>query len=121
RVAEPLLIVGADIEQDRQGVIGMNTGASRIERKLADRYAHAARTLIAQAQYALTVADDDDADLIEPRIGQDLADAMFVGETQEEAARLAPDLAEALAALADGWRVDERQDLFEIAHGQGIE
>ena len=46
---------------------------------------------------------------------------MLVRIAEEEAARLAPDLAEALAAFADGRRIDERQYLFEIAHGQCME
>ena len=47
-------------------------------------------------------------------VGENLADAVPVGIAEEEAARLAPDLAEALAALADGRRVDERQQFLDV-------
>src|SRR6202011_1241657 len=40
---------------------------------------------------------------------------------QEQAARLRPDAAEALAALADGRGIDQRQRFREIARDQGIE
>src|SRR5262245_5256950 len=99
----------------------MDAGTSRVEGELADRNTHAARPLVAKAQYSLAVADHDDADSIEMRIGKDLADAVLVRKAQEQAARLAPDLAEALAALTHRRGIDQRQYLLEIAHGQGIE
>ena len=76
RIAQPLLVVRADIEQHGQRLLRVNAGAGGIERQLADRDAHAARALIAQPQDALAVADDDHPHLVEMRIGQDLADAV---------------------------------------------
>jgi hypothetical protein len=40
RVIEKLLIVCADVENDRQAVLRRHAGAGRIERELAKRYAH---------------------------------------------------------------------------------
>src|SRR4029077_10215511 len=99
RIGEPLLIVGADVEQDRQRCPRMNAGARRVERELADRNTHAAGALIAEPENALAVADHDDARPVERRVGENLADAMLVRIAQEQAARPAEDFAEALAAF----------------------
>ena len=61
RVVEQALIVGADVENDRQTVLRRHTGAGGIERELADRNAHAAGAEIAEAEDALAVGDDDEA------------------------------------------------------------
>ena len=53
--------------------------------------------------------------------GQDLANALLVGIAEEQAARLAPDLAEPLAAFADRRRVDQRQHLLHVVHQQRVE
>ena len=42
RVFEQFLIVGADIERDRQAILRRHAGAGGVERELADRNAHAA-------------------------------------------------------------------------------
>ena len=52
----------------------MHAGAGGIERQLADRDAHAAGALVAEAEDALAVADDDGIDAVEARIGEDAAD-----------------------------------------------
>src|SRR5271156_2218052 len=54
-------------------------------------------------------------------MAQDLRDAIFVRIAEEESPRLSPYLAEALATLADGWRVHQRQHLFDIANQKSIE
>ena len=46
---------------------------------------------------------------------------LLVGIAQEHAARLAPDLAEALAAFADRRRVDERQRLLDVPRDERVE
>ena len=70
-----LLIVGADIEQDRQRGRRMQPGAGGVERQLADRNAHAAGALVAEPEDALAVADDDGFDVVEARMAEDAADA----------------------------------------------
>ena len=47
-------------------------------------------------------------------------DSMLVGITEKQSARLAPNLAEPLASLADRWRVNQRHHLVEIAHQQAV-
>jgi hypothetical protein len=121
RVGEALRVVGADVEEDRQRAAGVDAGAGGVERELADRDAHAAGALIAEAEDALAVADADHPHVVEPRAGEDLGDAGAVGPAQEQTARVAPDLREALAALADGRGVDQRQQLGRVAHEHGVE
>ena len=72
RIGQPLDVVGADVEEHRQGGAGMDAAASGVKRELADRDAHAASTLIAEAEDALAVGDDDHFGAVELRIGENL-------------------------------------------------
>ena len=54
-------------------------------------------------------------------IAEDFPHAVAVRIGQEEAAGLAPDFAETLAAFADGRRVDERQQFVDVPRQNGIE
>ena len=121
RVGEALAIVGAGIEQDRQGGGGMQAGAGAVERELPDRDAHAACALVAETEHALAVADHDRLDRIEARIFQDLLDPVALRPAQKQPARLRPDMTEELAAFADRRGVDERQRLLEMAGQEAIE
>ena len=51
----------------------MDAAAGGVERELADRDAHAAGALVAEAEDALAVGDDDHLGVVELRIGEDLA------------------------------------------------
>ena len=62
RIVQMLAVVGADVEDDRQRRRRMQAGAGGVERELADRDAHAAGALVAEAENALAVADDDGLD-----------------------------------------------------------
>ena len=55
------------------------------------------------------------------RIGEDLLDALPVRQAEEQAARLAEQPAEVLAAGADRRRVDDRQQLLDVARQQRVE
>ncbi len=90
-------IVGAHVEEDRQGARRVDAAQRGVQRQLADRDANAADALITQAQNPLHVGDDDDVDLPPGPIMQDLPDTVAVGIGDEKAARTAVDLAEALA------------------------
>ena len=70
RIGQPLIVVGADIEKHRQRRRGMDAAAGGVERELADRDAHAAGALIAEAEDALAVGDDDHLGAVELRIGR---------------------------------------------------
>ena len=121
RIGQPLIVVGADIEKHRQRRQGMDAAAGGVERELADRDAHAAGALIAEAEDALAVGDDDHLGAIELRIGKDLLDALPVLQAQEQPARLAEQPAEVLAARADRRRVGDRQQLLDVAGEQRVE
>ena len=49
RIVKQDLIVGTDVENDRQATLWRHAGARRIERELADRDAHPAGAEIAKA------------------------------------------------------------------------
>ena len=89
RIGEVFLVVGADIENDRQRGRRMQPGAGGIKRELADRNAHAAGALVAEAEDALAVADDDGLDTVEARMTEDAADGVLMRKAEEQAARLA--------------------------------
>ena len=93
-IGEPLLIVGADVEQDGQRGGGVDAGAGRVERQLADGDAHAAGALVAQPQDALAVGDDDHLDLVEARMIEDRLEGVALRVAQEQPARIAPIVAE---------------------------
>ena len=99
----------------------MDAAAGGVERELADRDAHAAGALVAQAENALAVGDDDHLGAVELRIGEDLLDALAVLQAQEQPARLAEQPAEVLAAGADRRRVGDRQQLLDVARQQRVE
>ena len=77
-VVEQGLVVGADVEQDGQAMLRRNAGERGVEGHFADGNAHAARALIAEAENAFAVADDDAAHVVVARVGEDLLDAILV-------------------------------------------
>ena len=95
-------------------------GAGGIERELADGDSHASRTLVAEPENALAIADHDRADCVIAVVPEDLANSMLVGVTEKQSAGLAPDLAETLASFADRRRVHQRHHLFDVAHQHGV-
>ena len=121
RVVQPRFVVRAHVEQNRQAVLRRNAAQRGVERHLADGNAHAARALIAQAENALAVRDHDAAHLVKARVGEDLLDAVLLRIAEKKPARPAPDLAEALAALAHRGRIDNGQQLFGVVLDQRVE
>ncbi len=99
----------------------MDAAAGGVERELADRDAHAAGALVAEAEDALAVGDDDHLGVVELRVGEDLLDALAMLQAEEQAARLAEQPAEVLAAGADRRRVGDRQQLLDVAGQQRVE
>src|SRR5262249_37037379 len=87
----------------------------------ADGNAHAAGALIAKTENAFAVADHNALDAVIARVAEDLFDAIFVRIAEEYPARLSPDFAEALAALADRRRVHQGQHMFDVANDEGVE
>src|SRR6202140_1334648 len=98
----------------------MQSGAGGIERELADRNAHAAGALVAEAEDAFAVADDDDLDAVEARVAEDAADVVLVRIAEKQAAGLAKNAAELLTAETDRRRIDDRHHLFDVARQQRV-
>ena len=63
RVFEQFDVVGAHVEHDRQGAGRVDPADEGVQRELADRDAHPADALVAQAEDALPVGHHDDVDV----------------------------------------------------------
>ncbi len=113
-VAQQVLVVGADVEADRQRLRGVDPRGGHVERELADRDAHAARALVAEAEDALVVRHHDEAHVLVRGVGEHLGHAAPVLGRDPEAACAPEDPAVLLAGLAHGGRVDDRQELLEV-------
>jgi hypothetical protein len=59
RIAQAFLVVRSDVERDRQRQVWRHAGASRVQCELTDRDAHSADALVAEAEDALAVGDDN--------------------------------------------------------------
>src|SRR6202034_3423621 len=120
RIVEMLPVVSADVEDDRQCRRGMQSGAGGVERKLADRNAHAASALVAETENTFAVADDDGLDVVEAAIGEDAANIVLMRIAQKQASGLAENMAESLAAQADGRRINDRHHLLDVLGQQRV-
>ena len=104
-IIEKILVVGADVQHDRQTVLRVDPGAGRIERKFADRDAHAVRAEVAEAKDALSVGDNDKLGRIRP-VSQQFRNTSAIIGANEHAAWPLEDQAEPLAGEAYRWGVD---------------
>ncbi len=121
RIRQAIGIVGADVEQDRQRGRRMEAAAAGVERELADRDTHAAGALVAETEDAFAIGHHDRLDMVETRMSENAVDPVLVWDAEEQPAGLAKQAAEFLATLTDGWRVDDRQQLFEVADQERVE
>ena len=97
-------------------MLRIDAGASRIQSKLADGNAHAAGAQITKTEDALTVGNDDDVDLLVGNIGNDVAHVTAILGANVKTAMSAIDMAELLASLAHGRRINKRHVLFNVFH-----
>ena len=113
RVVQPLLIVRAHVEHDRQRQIRRDSGARGVEGQLPGRDPHPADPLIAEPEDPLAVGHDDDSR--RPRmVGEDGVDLVALLVRDVEAARVAVDVRELLARLAHHRRVHDRHHLVDV-------
>jgi len=63
RIVQTLGIIGANVENDGQSARRVNPADKRVQRKLADGNAQTADALIADAEDALAVGDDDNVNV----------------------------------------------------------
>ncbi len=114
-IVEQLLVVGANVEADRQGARRMNAGSDAIERQLADTDRHAADTLVTDAQYGLVVGDDHEFDVAERRrITQYLLDPTRVAGCDEHTPRPTINMGIKMRGGTDGRRIDHGHQLLEM-------
>ena len=115
------LVVGADVERDGQAQLRPQPSAGGVEDEFADRDAHAVRPEVAEPQDASAVGHDDDAHLAPGPVGEQLRNASAMLDRQVEPARPRIDAAPLEAGLADGRRVDDRQQLLEMVEQHPVE
>src|SRR5579885_1518965 len=84
RVLQPFGVVGSNIQNDRQRSFRTDAANECVQRELSDGNAQAARALIADAQNALAVGDDDDIDVLVRAISQQRGNrvAEWIGNKQ---------------------------------------
>src|SRR5271165_51804 len=102
-------------------MLGMNAAERSVKSHLADGNAHAAGALVAESENSLAVAEDDAFHAVVAGMAENLGDAIPIGIADEQAARLAPDFAEALAAFTDSRGIHQRQHLLYVANEEGVE
>jgi hypothetical protein len=121
RVAAQRLVVGADVERDRQAPVGMHARARGVERQLADRDAHAVGAEIAETEDPLAVGDDDHPDGRRGPVAQHRNHPAAILRADEQPARPPPQMRVALARLPDRRRVDDRHRLGEVIGDEPVE
>ena len=121
RVLEEFDVVGAHVEHDRQGAGGVDAADEGVERELADRDAHPADALVAQAEDALPVGHHDHVDVALRPVVQYLVETVAVRIGHEQPARAPVDLAETLAGLTHRRGVDDRQGLGDVVTQHPVE
>ena len=120
RIVEQLAAVGPHIERDGQGVRRIDARGGRVQGQLSHRDRHPAGSLVAQAQDALVVGHDDQADVVAGRPKDDL-DPADVVRGDPDATRTPDDVTELLTSQADGRCVDDREEFFEVLDQESVE
>src|ERR1700761_2181427 len=98
----------------------MDASQRAIERKLADGNAHASGALISQPKNALSVADHDAANLVEPGVGENLRNSVLMGIAQKQASRFTPNLTESLESFPHSRGVDQGKHALDVGRQQGV-
>jgi hypothetical protein len=119
-VVEEFRVVGTDVEADGEAVVRVNAGSGAVKRDFSDRDAHSARALIAEAQDALVVGDNDEPDVTVGPIPEDLCELVAIVGCEPDAAWSSEDVAVSLAGEADGRCVDDGKELREVLHKESI-
>src|SRR5262249_46595790 len=96
--------------------MGRHAGAGGVQGQLADGDAHAVDAEVAQAEDALAVGDDDEADVLLRPVAEDVLDAAFAVDGEVKSAGPAEDVAELLTGLAAGGGVDEGDEVSGVGH-----
>ena len=115
------LVVRSAVEGDRQREARVKAGSRDVEGELADRYAHAAGSLVAEAEDALVVGDHDEPDSGLARVAEQFRNAVDVVRSDPHSPGPAHDVAVLPTGAPNRWRVDDRGELFEVIDQQPVE
>src|SRR6185436_10529224 len=121
RIVQQLLVIGTNVQQDRQSSVGVNAGAYRVERKLADWYAHATNSQISQTQDPFAIGDNNHIDICCRRIVEQLLDFVLIWIGNVEPARATEELTVLLTPQTHRWCVDDRHHLGDVFKYQPVE
>ena len=122
RVVQQRLVVGADVDQHRQTLRGVEPRTRGVEGELSNGNAHAVGPEIAQAQNALAIGHNDHADVPARPVAQHPGNVPHVLLRNIHAVRTPENLPKLLARQAHGGRVDQGHHLFdEPGHDMVIE
>ncbi|SPZ62058.1 Uncharacterised protein [Serratia quinivorans] len=121
RIVQALWVVGTHVQHYRQGIGRADTTAGGIQRKLADRNAHAANALVAQAENTFAVGDDNHFDVLFGGVLQHVVNAIAVRVGDKQPARPAVNIGEVLAGFTHRWRVDDRHHFAQMGVQQAVE
>src|ERR1700743_2836075 len=120
RILQSALIIRSNIEENRKAMFGMDSAQRGVKSHFPNWNTHASSTLIAESQYAFSIANDDAFHTVIARMSQDVFDTILIRIAEKQSAWLSPYLTEALASLTYSRCVDQRQHLFDIANQERI-
>ncbi len=120
-VREQVGIIRAHVQADGQALGGVDPRAGHVQRQLADGNAHAATALIAQAEDALVVRRDDQANVAKRRVSEHVRDVVHVVWREPQAARRTIDMGELLTRLTHRGRVHDGHQLRDVIDQHPIE
>src|SRR5438132_508423 len=112
--AEPLLVVRAYVQNDRQGFGGRNAANQRVERQLADRYAQPAYSLVPDSENAFSIGDHNHTHFLIGTVAQQTLDLVSRRIGDDQATRTAVNVAELLAGLCHHRSVHNGQHLLDV-------
>ncbi|CCJ96999.1 hypothetical protein BN130_3343 [Cronobacter malonaticus 507] len=120
RIVQQLLIVGADIQHDRQRIRRADAAAGGVERELADRNPHAADALVAEAENTLAVGHHDHFDVMDRHVLQDVIHVVAVRPGDEHPAGAAVNFRKTFAGRAHRRGVDDGHHHLKMVFQQAI-
>ena len=122
-IRQQRLVVGADVEGDRQGGGGIDTSDRRVQRELPDRDPHATGAEVAETEDPFAVGDHDQPDIVHlaEDVAHQLVQAADVAERDVQAVLTAVDARPLLTREANGGRVHDGQQLGEVISKEPVE
>ncbi len=121
RIVQVLLIIGSRVEVHGQQVLRRHAGAGGVELQLADGDACAVCAEVAQAENPAAISDTDEPNVLLRPVFQDLLHFAAARDRKIHSARLAVDMAELEASLADGRIIHDRQKARRVRHDGPVE